>query len=123
MRIDFINDGSHDVPLIRLFSCEKDEIELLRLNILKLGNNESDKVIVSDLPISASKQRLTFKLNEKDKGIGMSKDKRDFVVELCSESWLEMAEKLKPFLANQEGFAWLYDSMPLHMLFTTDGYW
>jgi len=40
MRIDFINDGSHDAPIIRLFSDQKSEIELLRSYMVKPRLNE-----------------------------------------------------------------------------------
>jgi hypothetical protein len=123
MNIDFINDGSHDAPLLRLFSGQKDEIELLRSNLMKLSGSELNEVDISGLPISSSRLKLTFKTGKTDIGIKISKDKKEFTVELSSESWLEMAEKLDPFLIDQTGFAWLFESSTIFILFTTDGYW
>jgi hypothetical protein len=123
MKIDFINDGSHDYPLLRLFSGQKDEIELLRSYLMKLNDSELNEVVISDLPISDSKLKLIFRLCKTDRGIKISKDKKEFHVEMSNESWLEMAEKLDPFLIDPTGFTWLYESGSINILFTTDGYW
>jgi hypothetical protein len=123
MRIDFINDGSHDFPLVRLFSGEKNEIGLLRSFLLKLSGSELNEIAISDLPFCATKLKLLFRLGTADRGMQASKDKREFCLELEKESWLEMAEKLDPFLEDPAGFAWLYESGPIVVLFTTDGYW
>jgi hypothetical protein len=123
MKIDFINDGSHDGPLLRLFSDQKDEIELLQSCLMKLSNSELNEVNISDLSISNSRIKLILRLCKTDEGIKISKDKKEFNVELSNESWLEMAEKLNPFVINQNGFTWLYESKSMFLLFTTDGYW
>jgi hypothetical protein len=123
MRIDFINDGSHDAPLIRLFSDQQDEIELLRSYFLKLNSTEMHEVTLSDLPGFISRIKLVARIGKTDEGIKISKDRKEFIVEMSNESWMEMANKLDPFLIDQTGFAWLYESKTIFMLFTTDGYW
>jgi hypothetical protein len=123
MRIDFINDGSHDTPIIRLLSDEKDEIAALCAVICTLGNAESTGAIISDLPMSQSRLKLTFSANNGAAGIRVSKDTKDLSVELSTEAWLSVCGKLEPFLARQSGFAWLYESKFNSLLFTTDGYW
>jgi hypothetical protein len=123
MQIDFISDGSHDSPLIRLFSDQKSEIELLHSNLLKLAFNETNEETISTLPISKSKIKLTFKAEKSESGIIVSKDKKEISVGLLNQTWLQACEKLKPFLLQQTGFAWLYESKSNCLLFTTDGYW
>jgi hypothetical protein len=66
---------------------------------------------------------LIFRLGKADGGMQASRDKKEFSLELENKSWLEMAEKLDPFLDDPSGFAWLYEERPIFMLFTTDGYW
>ena len=121
--MDFINDGSHDGPLIRLLSDQKNEIELLRSYFVKLGTMELEEVTISDLPISNSRIKLMARVCNTGNVIKMSKDKKEFTVEMSTDSWLEMAKKLAPFLIDQTGFAWLYESKSMYLLFTTDGYW
>jgi hypothetical protein len=124
LRIDFINDGSHDGPLIRLLSDQVDEIKLLRDTVLKLGNSEIDEINISDLPISKSSNvKLIFRVCKSDSGVTINKNMREYIVSLSHESYLEMAEKLAPFINVQTGYAWLYESKTFYVLFTTDGYW
>jgi hypothetical protein len=123
MKIDFISDGSHDSPLIRLFSDEKSEIEMLHSKLLKLATHEQTEEIISNLPISKSKIKLIFKAKNSDSGIIVSKDKKEISVGLSNETWLQACEKLNPFLLQQTGFTWLYESKTNCLLFTTDGYW
>jgi hypothetical protein len=123
MRIDFINDGSHDAPIIRLFSDQKNDIESLLSSLLKLSTSELNEVTLSDLPHFISRIKLNARLSKIDEGIKISKDRKEFNVEMSNESWRKMTEKLGPFIIDQTGFTWLYESKTIFMLFTTDGYW
>jgi hypothetical protein len=123
MRIDFINDGSHDSPIVRLYSDQRNEIEMLQSRLMKFGAGEIVEEIISNLPISESKIKLTFKTTALDSGITLSKDRKDISVSLTKETWLNLSHKLDPFLVNQTGFTWLYESKTNCLLFTTDGYW
>jgi hypothetical protein len=123
MRIDFINDGSHDSPIVRLYSDQRNEIEMLQSRLMKFGAGEIVEEIISNLPISESKIKLTFKTTALDSGITLSKDRKDISVSLAKETWLTLSHKLDPFLVNQIGFTWLYESKTNCLLFTADGYW
>jgi S-adenosylmethionine:tRNA-ribosyltransferase-isomerase (queuine synthetase) len=123
MKIDFISSGALDAPLIRLFTAKKDEIEELQSMLLKLINNETNEINISELPISESKIKLIFKTNKSDLSIKSNKDKNEFKLELSKDKYFEIKEKLDPFLTNQNGFTWLNDTGSISLLFTTDGKW
>jgi hypothetical protein len=123
LRIDFINDGSHDGPLLRLYSDQVDEIRLLRDYLLKLSISEINEVTISDLPIFLSKVKLVLTLCKSDAEVSISKNRDEFNISLLKESFMEMAEKLAPIVNDPTGYTWLYESKTFYLLFTTDGYW
>lgn len=123
MKIDYIFDGSHDSPLIRLYSDQLNEITVLQSSIRELADNQKKEQTISNLPISSSKATLVFKMADSDSGIIISKDRKELLVELSKGTWLDICNKLDPFLVDQTGFAWLYESGSNSLLFTTDGYW
>jgi hypothetical protein len=108
---------------MRLYSDQVDEIKLLQDTILKLGNSEIHEVNISELPVSKTNIKLIFRLCDSDSGVTTNKNGREFIVSLSNESYLEIAEKLVPFINVQTGYAWLYESRTFYILFTTDGYW
>ncbi len=123
MRIDFINDGSHNGPLLRLYSDQVDEIKAVRDYLLKLGNSEINEVTVSELPGFQSKVKLVLTSCQSDPRVSISKNKNEFTISLSNESYLEMADKLSPIVNDPTGYTWLYESRTFYLLFTTDGYW
>jgi hypothetical protein len=123
MKIDFIQNDSQNAPILRLFTVEKAEIEFLQSCLNKLTIHEKTEVNISELPISQTDIRVLFRWNKLDLGMRINRTKTEFILELAEESWLEIMEKLDPFLENQSGYTWLYNSSLIHMLFTTDGEW
>jgi hypothetical protein len=123
LKIDFINDGSHDGPFLRLLSDQIDEIKSVRNCFVALGSSEINEITVSDLPISDSKVKVIFKVCKSGFGVIISKDKREFTINLSNVSYSDMADKLNHLLPIQNGFTWLYESKTFYILFTTDGYW
>jgi hypothetical protein len=106
-----------------MLSDQKDEIAALHACLGRLENGESTEIIISDLPIAQSRLRVGFSAKPEATGITVSKDGKNLFVALTTNDWLSMCGKLEPFLAQQSGFVWLYESKFYSLLFTTDGYW
>jgi len=124
MKIEYIHEGSSDCPLIRIYAFKNDEIDNLYSIISGLAEGKYNSATLHDLPFMNSIEncRLTFYVNEDDKGIALSQD-NNFECRLTRDSWFRVMDLVAPFKNDINGFQWLDEEGPVSLLLSKDGRW
>ncbi len=129
MKIEYLNDGCSDCPLIRIYGNEPPLIKQLVDIFDKLHHGEKTIFALHDLAgfDTVANLKLFAKLGRKDDGVLPLKDKNSFQLSLTSESWAQVADLTRPFCKPAVGvhFQWLDETAKVSLLITTsdEGLW
>jgi hypothetical protein len=113
MKIEFLESGSDDCPLIRIYGGESDVCKLFLSVFTQLSNGSSKEVSLTILPgvEPLASCSLTAHVSKRDKGI-VRKRGNNFDWVLTAVAWENVAGLIEPFCqpgANR--FQWL-DQVP-----------
>jgi len=124
MKIDYLEDGADDCPLIRLYAFQPFEAECLRRIFERLAEGSQTQVRLEDvLAVEAmDSTRLTMIVGNEDKGIDKVGD-HSFVLTLTLPAWQQVAELTAPFGVEKAGFQWLSTESEISLLLSSDGHW
>lgn len=113
MKIEFLESGSDDCPLIRVYGDEPMVCQRLREAFERLANGDASEVWLSDLP---GVERLggcclVAQVGRRDKGVAR-KGENAFYWMLTPATWANVAFLIEPFCHTQNGgYQWL-DQVP-----------
>lgn len=125
MKLEFIQDGSPDCPLIRLFDYKIEEVVQLRREILRLVSGELKSLNLRRLDFiePVADCRLRLEIGTTNKGTEPVGDGNEFVCELTAEYFDGIIELLDPFADGSSGYQWLDETGSVSLLISRDGLW
>jgi hypothetical protein len=130
MHIEYLEAGSNDCPLIRLYPATPATVGLLICAISQLLTNRSGTIELGASLNPINLNEFTLSLTETDEGITKCKDPGSFCWCLEQDSWENVLGLLSPFLV-REGRAmhqWLtgpeslVDVGDINLIITTSDY-
>lgn len=123
MKIEYLQDGSDDCPLVRIFDFTADEAQSLRQAVRELGAGRVTRINLSELqgiePVDGLD--LAFVAGEID--AGLVRDHRPFCWILSIASWHKVADKIEPFVQGSTGYQWLSECGETSLLISPTGRW
>jgi hypothetical protein len=114
MRLEYLEDGSPDCPLIRIYGCDQGAMVTLHEAICDLAAGTTSKVEVVKLPGLRAVRGCTLALipasRFRPEGIRQRSDTLDFEWALPIPTWEIVAGLIEPFLKRSEHrhHQWLY---------------
>ena len=124
MKIEYLEAGAEDCPLIRLFGNEPTSVATLSEALMKLGRGELTAVAVHDLPgfTSLSGCQLIARVGRKDNGIRKVDIPNVFECILTKETWSQVAELTLPFCTpvDYDAHQWLDRTSNIFLLITNN---
>lgn len=128
MKIEFLESGSDDCLLIRIYGNEPHVCQTIRESVMALANGDVDCIDLTDLPgiESIGGCRLTAEPGHRDEGI-VQKEKDTFIWTLKSATWEDVALLIDAFSepGPEERYQWV-DQAPtseIRVLISTSGRW
>lgn len=111
MKLEYIENGSDDWPLIRLFDFAPTEAHQLWVVCTGLASGTVARVEIHGLPHveSVGGCRLTFVLRSWDQCVVRRPGSLDFECGLTAGRWDDQAALIEPFCRGASRFQWLAD--------------
>jgi hypothetical protein len=128
MKLEYLQEGSSDCPLIRLYDFTITEAEQLRDIINQLATGTNQNIVLHDLSWveSIGNCRLTFRLQSWDQAVvrRKGKDKNNFECGFTAGTWCNIEGLVEPFTKGDAGFQWLAGTPgEAAILISCDGTW
>lgn len=123
MKMEFLESGSPDCPLIRLYQFGPNEAQSLRRIALQLAKGRASSVALhKEQGIQAiSGCQFILSRGEKDRGV-FETDRLAFAWVLTGSGWLSVSGLLRPFSHSSSfGYQWLWDGGKIRILISHDG--
>jgi hypothetical protein len=125
MKLEFLESGSPDCPLIRLYEFNAKEAYELRRIALQLAKGKEHTIFLHEQPgmISIGGCELTLQQEDKDRGASeISSLKFKWV--LSQAGWLQVAGLIRPFSQGaNKGWQWLSEVGKVRILLSVEGSW
>ena len=125
MRLEFLEHGSLDCPLIRLYEFNPREAYQLRCMALPLARGTEATVPLHEQPnvTAIGGCQLRLRQGKKDPRVSrVSFVKFEWV--LSRAGWLQVAGLIRPFSRGAaEGYQWLSEQGKVKILLSCDGRW
>ncbi|EEF61114.1 hypothetical protein [Pedosphaera parvula] len=124
MKLEYLENGSEDCPLIRLYEFSSADIQKLRAAVMRLIDGSVSRFKLKDIvPVtSIGGVELAFVRGNSDRGV-VGVGKNGFEVVLASEGWDRVFDCLEPFLEPSSGYQWLCEKGAANLLLSHDGSW
>ena len=130
MKIEYLEDGSPDCPLIRIYGNDQIGMRNLCAAIGDLIAGANDSIALHRLPhfeaVGGCELTLRVASTPRQKGVHRQTDTLDFEWHLSLPDWDTVAELIAPFGAhpNTRNFQWLHDGETSILLSSyEDGQW
>lgn len=122
MKVDCLETGSGDCPLVRLYGFDSDDARRLHEAFTALADG-SVYFVGSEWVESVAGCQITFSRAVQDLGI-VEKGPRQFDLILSREGWGQVADFVAPFCDGAVGYQWLTpQTRGIQLLFSKDGSW
>ena len=125
MKLEFLENGSPDCPLIRLYEFDAKEADNLRRITLQLAGARGQTVLFHEQPgvIPIDGCQLMLHIGEKDRGVSeLGSNKFKWI--LSKAGWFQVAGLIRAFTRTDSGgFQWLSDRGQIRVLLSHDGHW
>jgi hypothetical protein len=123
MKLEFLESGAPDCPLVRLYEFDANEAYNLRRIVIQLAGSSEQTVLFHEQPgvIPIGGCQLTLHLGDKDRGVSeLASNKFKWV--LSEAGWLQVSGLIRPFTrTDSSGFQWLSDGGRIRVLLSHDG--
>jgi hypothetical protein len=126
MKLEFLDTGSPDHPLIRLSHFTPGEANRLHAAIVGLSSGRIQHIELHCIPGVESLEscRLTLSSSNRDEGIVRKGWPADFACQLTQDMWDNVAGLVEPFTQHANGFQWLVGAPEEGgLLISVDGQW
>ena len=128
MKLEYLQKGSSDCPLIRLYDFTIAEAAQLRDIIKQLASKNNQRIDIHNLPWveSIGSCHLTLFLQSWDQAVirKKGKDKNDFECGFTAGTWDNIEGLVEPFTMGGGGFQWLAGTPgEAALLISCDGKW
>jgi hypothetical protein len=126
MKLEYLEAGSPDCPLIRLYDFTSEEAARLHAALTSLAAGAVQRVLVHDLTgvKVIGNCRLVLVVGWRDQGIVPRAAPADFEYALTAATWDNVAGLVEPFGNGSTGFQWLpAESGDAGVLLSPDGRW
>lgn len=109
MRLEYLPEGSHDCPLVRLFGFDPAEAGQFYEALAGLVAGVVDRIDVHELPFveSIGGCRLALAVDWWDRGIVRRGLPEDLACGFTAGTWDNIAGLVEPFAKGSTGFQWL----------------
>lgn len=121
MKIDFLESGSPDCPLVRIYGQSIPEFKILHATIRQLADGSIDLATVEDLSGYESTDGTSLILTRGSKSVGFIRTENQFELRVTEKEWETIAYLIEPFLERIGGCQWLWESMedPIMLLLSS----
>ena len=128
MKLEYLQKGSSDCPLIRLYDFTIAEAAQLRDIIKQLASKNNQRIDIHNLPWveSIGSCHLTLFLQSWDQAVirKKGKDKNDFECGFTAETWDNIEGLVEPFTMGGGGVQWLAGTPgEAALLISSNGEW
>lgn len=124
MRIEYLEKGSPDCPIVKIYNCTLDEYKYL-CNQFNLLHKSDNSFKLNDTP---STLNIEFNVGELNQGVKL-KDDSNFICILTKGAYKNIADLVSPFITKYEKenqstrFQWLNEDSDISLLLSTNGKW
>jgi hypothetical protein len=125
MKLEYIENGAPDTPLVRLYDFDVDAAARLRQLVLQLAAGSAHALLLHAVdgvePISDC--RLTCAVGARDDGV--RRNKSEFTCVLTAETWTQVADLIEPFCRRADAgrFQYLVEAGDITLLLSVDSGW
>jgi hypothetical protein len=105
MKLDYLQDGSDNCPLLRLYAFDRAEAQRLFQLFESLANGIAKRTSLREVE-SIDGTQLTLVCDSEDRGV-IETSSQSFEIMLTSEGWKHVAEFTAPFANGSLGYQWL----------------
>jgi hypothetical protein len=126
MKLEYLNAGSPDCPLIRLYDFTAAEAALLLSAVTALASGAVERIDMDRLPYiePVGGCQLALMGQAWDQAIARESGPAGFVCGLTADSWDNVAGLVEPFAIGASGFQWLVvGSGEAALLLSSTGLW
>ncbi len=127
MNIEYLEKGSDDCPIIRVYGNEPDSVKLLMKCIADLVNGTVKTKCINDIKgfKSVSGCKFNIEVSSLQKGV-IKTGSNSFVCQLTKVGWQESYELLEPLSEESKtGYQWINESSEISFLVSryANGQW
>jgi hypothetical protein len=122
MKIEYLESGAEDCPLIRIYGNQMRELKSLHHHVSSLCAGDRKYLKVHELPgfVGVEECELTFHTSKRDKGISQTNE-QEFTCNLEIESWCHIEKQIEALVeSSSEGYQWLNESSNISLLLSTN---
>lgn len=120
MNIEFLDSGSEDCPLIRIFGIEKEQFASFRQAVIELGQAPMGQFALHELPrfVGVRGCEVVCVSSPFDRGLRRVSTQSHFAWEMTSEKWVIVSGLIEPFLDDEMigSYQWLCGPEAAHGL-------
>lgn len=122
MKIEFLESGASECPLVRLFDFDRMQGEQLMSLVAALAAGTQTEVDLSSFCTPIHNCTLVLVQSNYNRGIVSGTD-HQFTCELSRDRWDEIAQLIAPLAESVHGFNWLDNTSDIPLLLSVDGCW
>jgi hypothetical protein len=124
VKLEYLETGSADCPLIRLYEFNSTDIERLRAEVMRLMDGSVSRIRLEKIvPVtSIGGLESAFVQGARDRGV-VRNGRNTFEVVLTSEGWDRVEGLLEQFCEPGSGYQWLCEQGDASLLLSRDGSW
>ena len=124
MKLEYLESGAQDCPLIRLYEFDASEASRLRDLFARLAEGASNKIVLEGEPFVTVVGECRLCLCRGSRDIGIRRAKDGFECVLTTDAWLEARDKATPFCKDGAvGYQWLNEDSDISLLLSPSGRW
>ena len=121
MKVDYLEDGSDDCPLVRIYDFSGAEARHLQEMFQALADGALKRASL-DAVESVDGTQITFVRSTRDGGV-VKIGSHLFEVALSAEGWRQAEGLTEPFCDGSSGYQWLVQTLGIQLLLSKAGDW
>ena len=110
MKIDYLESGSPDCPLVRIYGTSIPEFKALHSVSRQLSVGSVDRVAVEALSGYESTDGTSLIFSRSGISEGFIQTGKKFELRITQAEWERIAYLIEPFLQRAGGYQWLWDT-------------
>lgn len=124
MKIEFLEAGADECPLLRIFGRDPETIQRLGAIFKQLAEGVIDSARIDEIPGMEAVGDCAVLARTHNRDRGLNRQRGAFYWELTRDTWDNVAWLLVPFCGDlKSGFQWLDSVGEIQVLVSIDGLW